>query len=225
MPAPTSAADGVRLAWQRRAETDYRFQNPWTNVLLMVVTCGIFGYYIFYQLVKRDRDHNRRRLDLLDSATTFAWNESYRRGLGDELRPAFERIAVHLDVLRRQSAEFRDPGIWLLLSIIGGWITHIVGFVLFDGDLITHDRAEGAVEAELAAIYAQLGQPLPVPDPSRVKAPDQYAWRIVVTIVTCGFYILWWFVDQQREGDEHYAINWPWEDHLAQAVQSLQAQT
>jgi hypothetical protein len=217
-----SPAERVRIAWQRRAQTDYRFEKPWLNVLLVIITCGIFGYYLFYQLVKRDRDHNRRRLELLDSATTFAWNEAYRRGLGEELRPAFERTAVHLDELRRLSGEFRDPGVWLVLVIIGSTIAQIVGFVLFDKDLIAHDRAEGAVEAELAAIYARLGQPLPVPDPSRVKQPDEYVARIVVSIITCGIYTLWWWVDQQREGDRHYDINWPWEDHLAQAVQNLQ---
>jgi hypothetical protein len=223
VPASVPSAERVRIAWQRRSETDYRFEKPWLNVVLMLITCGIFGYYLFYQLVKRDRDHNRRRLELLDAATTFAWNEVYRQGLGDELTPAFERIAVHLDVLRRQSGEFRDPGIWLLLDIIGRLITQVVGFVLFDGDLIAHDRAEGAVEAELAAIYGRLGQPLPVPDPTRVKHPDEYVARIIVTVVTCGIYLLWWWVDQQRDGDRHYAINWPWEDHLAQAVQNLQA--
>jgi hypothetical protein len=222
VPTPTSAAEGVRSAWQRRGATDYRFEKPWLNAFLIIVTCGIFGLYVFYQLVKRSRDHNQRRLQLLDSATTFAWNEAYGRGLGDELRPAFERIAVHLDVLRRQTTEFRDPGTWLILGIFVRGIAEVIAFVLLDQDLITHDRAEGAVEAELAAIYARLGQPLPVPDPSRVKAPDQYAWRIVVSVVTCGIYLLWWFVDQQRAGDEHYAINWPWEDHLAQAVQNLQ---
>ena len=222
VPAPVSAAERVRTAWQRRAQTDYRFEKPGLNVFLIIITCGIFGFIVFYQLVRRARDHNRRRLELLDGATTFAWNEVYRRGLGDELRPAFERIAIHLDVLRRQSTEFREPGIWLILAIFFRGIPEIIAFVLLDQDLIAHDRAEGAVEAELAAIYARLGQPLPVPDPSRVKAPDPYAWRIVVTLVTCGLYMLWWFVDQQREGDRHYAINWPWEDHLAQAVQHLQ---
>jgi hypothetical protein len=222
---PSSSADRVRRAWQGRAQSDYRFEKPWRNVGLMIITCGIFGYIIFYQLVRRSRDHNRRRLELLDAATTFAWNEAYRRELGEELRPAFERIAAHLDVLRRQTTEFRDPSIWVLLSIFFSWVVHIVAFVLLDQDLIAHDRAEGAVEAELAAIYERLGQPLPVPDPSRVKEPDQYAWRIVVSVVSCGIYMLWWFVDQQREGDTHYASNWPWEDHLAQAVQNLQSES
>jgi hypothetical protein len=224
VPAPVPAAERMRNAWQRRAETDYRFEKPWRNVVLGLNRCGFFFLYDFYQPVTRSREPNRRGLALLDAATTFAWNDVYRRSLGEELRPAFERIALHLDVLRRQTTEFRDPGIWLVLGIVARGIAEIVAFVLLDGDLVAHDRAEGAVEAELAAIYTRLGQPLPVPDPSRVKAPDQYAWRIVVTVVTCGLYLLWWFADQQRDGDAHYAVNWPWEDHLAQAVQHLQDQ-
>jgi hypothetical protein len=229
-PAATSAwppvlppAERVRTAWQQRENTDYRFVSPWLNVFLTIITCGIFGLYLFYHLVRRSRDHNRRRLELLDGATTFAWETAYQRGVADELRPNFERIASHLAVLRQISTEFRDPGIWLVLAIFARGIAEIVAFVLLDGDLIKHDRAEGAVEAELAAVYARLDEPLPEPDPARVKEPDNYVGRIVASVLTCGIYFLWWFVDQQRDGDRHIMVNWPWEDALAQAVQNLQA--
>lgn len=218
---PNAAADRVRIAWQDRARTDYWFMKPWRNVVLILITCGIFGFVVFYQLVRRSRDHNRRRLELLDAATTFAWEETHRQGLSDDLRPNFERIAVHLQTMRAMTTEFRDPAIWLLISIIASGIAQVVAFVLLDQDLIKHDRAEGAVEAELAAIYARLGAPLPPSDPSRVKQPDNYVGRIVATVFTCGIYLYWWYVDQQREGDAHYAQNWPWEDGLAQAVQQL----
>ena len=81
------------------------------------------------------------------------------------------------------------------------------------------------MEAELAAIYVRLGQPIPAPDPSRVKNPDNYGGRIVATIFTCGIYGLWWWVDQMRDGDRHYDENWPWEDCLAQAVQQPRGPT
>jgi len=216
-------AERVRVAWQERARTDYLFVNPWLNVFLVVITCGIYAFYLFYQLVRRSRDHNRRRLELLDGATTFAWDEAYKRGVADELRPNFERIAVHLQTLRQMTTDFRDPAIWLVISFFASTVAHVVAFVLLDQDLIKHDRAEGAVEAELAAIFARLGQPLPDSNPARVKHEDNYVGRIVATVLTCGFYTLWWWVDQQRDGDAHYAENWPWEDSLAQAVQLLQA--
>lgn len=216
-------ADRLRVAWSDRVRTDYLFVNPWLNVFLMVITCGIFGLYLFYQLVRRSRDHNRRRLELLDAATTFAWDEAYRRGVAEELRPNFERIAAHLQPLRTMTADFRDPAIWLVIALFASGIAQIVAFVLLDQDLIKHDRAEGAVEAELAAIYARLGQPLPPSHPERVKAPDNYVGRVIATVASCGIYSFWWWVDQQREGDAHYAQNWPWEDALAQAVGNLQA--
>jgi hypothetical protein len=213
----------VRTAWQARAASDYRFVNPWLNVFLVIITCGIFALYLIYQLVRRSRDHNARRLELLDAATTFAWNDAHTKGLADELRPAFERISVHLESLRAMTRDFRDPAIWLVLSIFGGVIAEVVLFVLLDNDLIKHDRAEGAVEAELAAIYTRLGQTVPAPDPTRVKAPHNYGGRIALSIVTCGIYtVVWWLVDQQRDGDHHFDQNWPWEDWLAQAVQNLE---
>ena len=100
--------------------------------------------------------------------------------------------------LSRASSAIRA---WLIIDIFVGAIAQIVAFVLLDGDLIKHDRAEGAVEAELAAIYARLGQTIPAPDPSRVKDADNYVARIIVTIVTCGIYMFWWWVDQQRDCD------------------------
>lgn len=219
--APLSPADRVRRAWSDRVRTDYLFVTPGLNVFLIIITCGIYGLYLFYQLVRRSRDHNQRRLELLDAATTFAWEKAYAQGVAEELRPNFERIAAHLQPLRAMTTEFRDPAIWLVLALLANGIAQIVAFVLLDGDLVKHDRAEGAVEAELGVIYARLGRPLPPSDPNRVKAPDNYVGRIIATVVTCGIYTFWWWVNQQNDGDRHYAQNWPWEDALAQAVNTL----
>lgn len=219
--ATLTPADRLRVAWSDRVRTDYLFVTPWLNVFLMVITCGIYGLYLFYQLVRRSRDHNQRRLELLDAATGVAWEQAHARGLADELRPNFERIAAHLQPLRSMTTEFRDPAIWLVLALVASGIAQIVAFVLLDQDLIKHDRAEGAVEAELGAIFARLGQPLPPSHPERVKGPDNYVGRVVATVASCGIYSFWWWVDQQRDGDAHYAQNWPWEDALAQAAANL----
>ena len=88
------------------------------NVVLTLLTCGTFGLYLFYQLVRRDRDHIRRRYDLLDAANTLAWQLANEHGLAEELRPAFERNAVSLATLQRLTTEFRDPVIWLVLALV-----------------------------------------------------------------------------------------------------------
>jgi hypothetical protein len=60
------------MACQRRSETDYLF-NFWTAFGWTILTLGFFWFYVVYQLVRRMRDHNARRLELFDAALTVAW--------------------------------------------------------------------------------------------------------------------------------------------------------
>jgi hypothetical protein len=217
-----SPVDRVRAAYARRAETDYFFTKPGLNVFLTIITCGIFGYVILYQLMRRDRDHNLRRYEMLDAANTLAWNQALSRGMADELRPDFERTAENLEVLQRLTREFRDPALWVVISIFAS-IAIWVAYIFMDQDLDKHDRAEGAVESELAGIYARLGQTLPTPDPARIKGKHNYVGRIIASIATCGIYSYWWTYDLQVDGNRHLEQNWPWEDALLAAVNQLAA--
>lgn len=222
-PAPVAAPiDRIRAAYQRRNETDYVF-DFWSAFGWTLLTCGIYQIYVVYQLVRRSRDHNTRRLEELDAATTFAWDRAGERGLQDELRPNFERIATRLAVVRHQTTEFRDPTVWLVLAIFARGIVEIVAFVLLDGDLVKHDYNEGGVEHELAEIYTRLGAPLSSPDPARLHQAHNYVARVIVTLVTCGLYSLWWEYDVMTQLNRHFEENWAWEDALAGSVQSLAA--
>jgi len=220
-PAPT-AADRIRITWQQRPESDYRF-DFWTALGWTFLTCGIYGFYVFYQLMRRSRDHNLRRIAMLEAATTFAWEKAEASGISGELQPNFTRISAELGFLQQQAGEFRDPLVWTLISILASSIVHVIGYILIDGDLVTHDRAEGAIEHELAIIYTRLGAPVPQPDPGRLKAKHNYAGRIVATIATCGLYVLWWLYDVMVEGNAHFEHNWRWEDALVASVQQLGA--
>src|ERR1700745_2060114 len=66
-PPPSSAAVRVRLAAQRRGESDYIF-SYWSALGWTILPLGLYSLYVFYQLVRRMRDHNARRLQLLDWA-------------------------------------------------------------------------------------------------------------------------------------------------------------
>ena len=195
--------------------------NPGLNVFLTIITFGIFGLVLFFGLMRRMRDHNRRRLELLDAANTLAWERANKVGLAEELRPNFERVAFHLQTLRTMTTDSRDPVLWLILAIVTGGLAVTIGLILLDSDLIKHDRSEGAAEAELAAIYGRLGQTVPAPDPGRVKLPQNYVGRVIVTIVTFGIYLLWWLYDAMVDGNRHFEINWAWEDSLGQAASAI----
>jgi Domain of unknown function (DUF4234) len=218
-PPAASPVERFRNAYMARQQTDYYFEGLGMVIFLTIITCGIFGFYVLYQLMRRMRDHNRRRLDLLESATELAWQQASERGIAEELRPNFERISTNLAVLRQMTTDFRDPGIWVVIAVLTS-IAYFVAFVFLDQDLIKHDQAEGAVEAELSAIYAQLGQNVPAPDPARQKGKQNYAGRIVASIFSCGVYFYWWMYNQMDDVNRHFQWNWPWEDALSGAVQN-----
>jgi hypothetical protein len=243
---PTASVERLHTAYQRRHETDY-LANFWTALGWGILTVGIFYLYMYYQLIRRMRDHNARRVELLNAANDYAWEVAGRRGLQEELRPHFERTASDLDALRLLGTKLKDPIIWLVIfigafwftgarltpaplvrltltgvGILWGMIVVVIVYCGLDGELINHDWVEGGVETELATIYAWLGQPLPQPDPARVKGKHNYVARIIVSIVTVGIYVNWWTYNVMNEPNRHFRINWVWEDSLAHAVQALQ---
>jgi hypothetical protein len=210
----------VLAACWRRPETDYIF-GYWSALGWTILTIGIYSLYVFYQLVRRMRDHNIRRLELFDAALTAAWDEATRRGLGEELTPSFRRAAAHMDVLRRMTSDFREPAVWVILAVVVRGLAELVAFVLLDGDLVRHDQAEVGVEYELSVIFGRLGQQVPPPDQQRVKRRDNYVGRVVATVCTLGIYLFWWYYDQMEAPNRHFRINWPQEDALARAVEQL----
>src|SRR4051812_3681146 len=109
-PVPQAAPpiERVRNAYAARTQSDY-VAKFWTALGWTIITCGIYSYYVIYQLVRRDRDHNRRRLEELDAATALAWERATAGGQADGMRQQFERIGAELNVLRAMTADFRDP--------------------------------------------------------------------------------------------------------------------
>jgi hypothetical protein len=219
-PPPMLAIDRINLASHHRADTDYIF-DYWTALGWTVLTLGIYGFYVFYQLVRRMRDHNERRVELFDAALAFAWEEAGRRGLQDELTPSFQRANTHMEVLRRMTRDFREPVIWLVLAIVARGIVEIVAFVLLDQDLVKHDRSEVGVEYELSLIFGRFGQVVPAPDQGRVKGQNNYVGRIVATILSLGIYLFWWYYNQMIDPNHHFQTNWAQEDALVAAANGL----
>ena len=220
--ATPSASERLRVAWQARHESDYIFDSP-TAVGWTLLTFGAYGLYVFYQLVRRSRDHNQRRWALLDAATEFAWEQSKAKGLSDELRPNFELISTRARDLGDIAAEFRDPVLWVVLSVVTFGLAQYVGWILLDGDLVKHEAAERDIEAELAKIYARLGRPIANEVQTPLKGAHNAAGRLIATLASCGLYGLWWLHDLMAEGNAHFERNWRFEDELAHASQSLLA--
>lgn len=219
MPQPSAPAR-LQVAVTRRTDTDYIF-DFWTALGWTILTCGVYGLYVFYRLFWRAVEHNRRRLDVLDAARQLAWERATAMGRGDELTPRFQALGVHLQELERLSREFRDPAIWTIIAAVSSGIGQIVGYVFLDLDLCRHDRAEQAAEQELAAIYGALGATVALPSVSGPKQQHSYVGRLVALVVTLGLYALWWTYNLMTEGNEHQRRNWASDDAFWTASAAL----
>jgi hypothetical protein len=217
-----AAAERLRAVWQRRHETDYIF-NVATAFFWFVITLGAYGFYILYRLMRRSEEHNRRRAELFDAATAFAWEQARAQGLHEELRPHFEVIAKRTRVLHEQTLKFRDAALWVVFAVVTFGLAELFAGRAIDGDLVEHEEAERAIEAELAFIYSRLGRRIEPPEPSPSKGRHNVAGRVAATVATLGVYSLWWMRDLMVEGNEHLERNWWFEDDLARASQRLMA--
>src|SRR5436190_23544560 len=197
-PSPM-AAQQIEQAVRERRSTDYVFEF-WSALGWTVLTFGLYAFYVFYQLMRRSRDHNRRRAALLGAAHDLAWQRAVEQGTAESLRPVFDRVNADVQQLRGMNSEFRDPAIWLLLSFVGGGLVWLAEAILLDQDLVRHERHERAAEAGLTELFAAMGVMLPAPIPA-AKQPHNYVGRIVAVVCTFGFYSLWWVADVMREGN------------------------
>lgn len=219
MPQP-DAAQRLQQAITRRDETDYVF-DFWTALGWTILTCGLYSFYVVYRLFWRSVEHNRRRLEVLDAANALAWERATTAGRAEELTPRFQAVAAHLAELRAVAGEFRDPVIWTLIVAVTGGIGQVAGYVLLDMDLVRHEAAERAAEAELAAIYSALGASMSAPATHGTKPRHAYVNRVIALLLTCGLYGLWWLYDVMVEANRNHQRDWEHEDALWVAAGTL----
>ena len=212
-------ATRVSAAVAARHESDYIF-DFWTAFGWTLLSCGIYGFYVFYQLMRRMRDHNRRKLEMLDALNLMAWEEANRQGVQDRLRSNFERVAGHLQVMRNMTTDFRDPAIWVVLAIVASGIAQIIGYIFLDMDLVKHEASETGAEEELRDIFSELGTDVALPARLVTKTVQHnYVGRVIALFVSCGVYGLWWLYNVMVELNLHFQSDWLREDAFAASVQ------
>ena len=219
MPSAPVAAPTERLGWAvaRRAETDYVFAF-WTALGWSILTCGIYGFWVIYQLFRRSVEHNRRRLTFLEATNALAWERAVATGRSAELTPHFQAVGAHLGEMGRISQEFRDPALWTVISAFTGGVGQLIGYAFLDMDLCAHEAAERAAEDQLAGILGTLGMPVHLPPAPPPKQRHNYVGRVIALLASCGLYGLWWQYDLMVEGNQNYRHDQAREDALLAAV-------
>lgn len=217
-------SEQIRFNWQRRPSTDEVIEF-WPAFGLTIITCGIYGLFIAFKLAARMSEHARRRAAFLEGLVGFIWTTANdqpdspeKAKILNELLPGAQRKIADLKEVELRA---QDPIFWVIIRAVASFIGDILEYYSLDKQRVEHDLAEGEAEYYLSQALRMLGGVAPDPQPSRVKPLHNTTNRIIATIATCGIYSLWWMADIMRDTNEHFAINWSWEDYVARDVQNI----
>ncbi|MGQ9757406.1 MAG: DUF4234 domain-containing protein [Actinomycetota bacterium] len=207
---------GSTLEYQvgARASTDF-ITDPGTAILLSLFTCGIYGLYIVYKLAQRRDEHFRRMAGVADAAIA---------ALRDKARGREELVSAELaqlEQIRMQMATMaaeRGAAIWLLICLFTGIIGSFILFYLLMQDYVQHDVLEAQFFTLMSAGLAKLGLAAEAGQAVPSVPQRDFVTFLVLSIVTCGIYGLYWMYVMIKDFNDHFMAQVPWEDFLVQAL-------
>lgn len=210
------AQQGSQLEYYvaERVNTDW-ITDPGMAILLSIITCGIYGLYVVYKLVQRRDDHFKRMAGVADSAINQLKVKA--QGREDVIAAELSQLEQVRIQMATMSAE-RGAAIWLLIclftSVIGQWIL----FYLLMQDYVQHDAVEGQFFTLMSSALAKLGLAEQAGQAALTVPEREYVTFLILSIITCGIYGLYWFYVMIKDFNDHFMAQVPWEDFILQAL-------
>ncbi len=199
---------------RQRAQTDW--QTTFISALLLsIITCGIYGLYIIYKLMDRRLQHFERMISLRGHLVQVLREKAEAAGKTAEVEEELSQLeGFLLDATTRDRAGEKSPVLWLVLTLVFNPVVYYVYYFLND-DFRAHESNEQLFMNKASEIMIKLRitqQPI---TPSIVIPERNFVMYLLLTIVTCGIYgIYWWYtliVDPNLHFDNHAS----WEAQLA----------
>ncbi len=193
----------------QRVATDW-MTDPGTAILLSLVTCGIYGFYIIFKLVQRRDEHFKRMAGVADAAI----QQLKAKAAGRE--QLIQEELAYLEQLKNRMimrAAERGAVIWLLICIftgIGAWILY---YLLME-DYREHDDVEAQFFTLMSSALAKLGLASEAGQAYPSIPQRDFALFLILSIVTCGIYGLYWMYVMIKDFNDHLSRQVAWEDFI-----------
>jgi Domain of unknown function (DUF4234) len=218
-----SSAATLEYHVAERVQTDY-ITAPGMAVFLSIITCGIYGLYIIYKLVQRRDEHFRRMADVVEDAYQLLREKS--KGREDTVAGELHELEQIRMRMKTMSAE-KGAAIWLLICLSTSWVfggflfvsigDYILYYVLMK-DYVEHD----AIEARFFTLMSECMEKLGLAGEAgqaQTNVPERdYVKFVIISILTCGIYGLYWMYVMIKDFNEHFMAQVPWEDFILLAL-------
>jgi uncharacterized membrane protein YidH (DUF202 family) len=198
-----------------------RVNSDWTTdagmaVLLSVVTCGIYGLYIFYKLMERRDMHLARIANMVNTSVALLKEKAAAGGKTELIGQELSQLEM---VQRQMYEESRERGavLWVVLAIVTG-IAAFIGYYFIMDDIAKHDQLEAQYFTLMSSALAKLGLSSQASQ-AAPNIPDRsFALYLVLSLVTCGIFYFYWEYVLVDDGNRHVEAQVQWEDFIYSAL-------
>ena len=200
---------------QQRVTTDW-ITDAGMAVLLTVVTCGIYGLYVFYKLMERRDLHFARMANTVNTSVALLGEKAAREGKTELISQELAQLEMVQREIYEQSRE-RGAALWLVLAIVTG-IAAIIGYYFIMDDFARHDILESQYFTLMSGAMAKLGMSSQAAQAAPTIPERSFVTFLVLTIVTCGIYGFYWLYVLVDDGNRHFEAQVQWEDYIYLAL-------
>ena len=203
---------------QQRVTTDWT-TDPGMAILLSIVTCGIYGLYVFYKLFERRDLHFARMANMINTSAALLNEKAAAAGKSALIAQEMGQMEMVQREMYEQSRE-RGAVLWLVLAIFTGGIGTLIGYYLLMDDFARHDQLEAQFFTLASAALAKLGLASQASQASPVIPERNFVTFLLLSIVTCGIYGFYWLYVLIQDGNDQFAAQVQWEDFIYTALAS-----
>ena len=191
----------------------------WPAILLSIVTCGIYMFYIIYKLLERREQHFERMVSFRTHLIEVLKEKAEAAGKTADLEQDIAALeGMNLDATNRDRAGEKSPVLWMVLSIVVGVVIYYVYYFLND-DFRAHESNEHDFMLKASEVMNKLGI-TPNQIVTNTMVPERnFVTFLILTIVTCGIYGIYWVYTLITDPNNHFDDHAVWE---SQALAILQ---
>lgn len=194
-----------------------RVNSDWTTdagmaVLLSLVTCGIYGLYVFYKLMERRDMHLARVANMVNTSVPLLEEKAAGGGKTEAIGQELAQLEMVQRQMYEQSRE-RGAVLWLILAIVTG-VAAFIGFYFIMDDLAKHDQLEAQYFTLMSQALAKLGLSSQASQAAPNMPDRNFALYLVLSLVTCGIFYFYWLYVLVDDGNSHVEAQVQWEDFI-----------